>query len=268
MRFLPGGFPHDGIIAWRDWTACPRHELGKNEVGKSGDEVYRLTSGARNFYLKVKRIEKEAAAETLRRESEVLNWLKGRLPVPEAVCYHQDRSKEYLLITEVPGFAAMETGWDKKKVVCRLAEGLRRIHSLPIDSCPFVYPTGALIRLAAERIRAGLVDEEDFDECRKGKRAEELYEELVRSRPARDDLVFTHGDYCLPNVILSDSGIGGFIDWGRGGVADRYRDLGIAARSITHNLGEGYVPYFFGFYGLKRVDFKKVKFFQLMDEFF
>ena len=135
--------------------------------------------------------------------------------MPEAVCYHQDRSKEYLLITEVPGFAAMETGWDKKKVVCRLAEGLRRIHSLPIDSCPFVYPTGALIRLAAERIRAGLVDEEDFDECRKGKRAEELYEELVRSRPARDDLVFTHGDYCLPNVILSDSGIGGFIDWGR-----------------------------------------------------
>ncbi|GAA5346794.1 hypothetical protein CLV97_10926 [Planifilum fimeticola] len=51
-------------------------------------------------------------------------------------------------------------------------------------------------------------------------------------------------------------------------MADRYRDLGIAARSITHNLGEGYVPYFFEVYGLKRVDRRKVEFFQLMDEFF
>ncbi|MEW9033711.1 MAG: APH(3') family aminoglycoside O-phosphotransferase, partial [Planifilum fimeticola] len=204
----------------------------------------------------------------LRRESEVLNWLKGRLPAPEVVGYHKDHSKEYLLITEVPGFMAMETGWDKKKVVRGLADGLRRIHSLPIDSCPFVYPTGELIRLAGERIRAGLVDEDDFDECRKGKRASELYEELVRTQPAHDDMVFTHGDYCLPNVILSDSGVSGFIDWGRGGVADRYRDLGIAARSITNNLGEEYIPYFFEFYGLKRVDWQKVEFFQLMDEFF
>lgn len=240
----------------------------KNEVGMSGDEVYRLTSGSRNFYLKVKKTGKEAVTETLRRESEVLNWLKGRLPAPEVVGYHKDHSKEYLLITEVPGFMAMETGWDKKKVVRGLADGLRRIHSLPIDSCPFVYPTGELIRLAGERIRAGLVDEDDFDECRKGKRASELYEELVRTQPAHDDMVFTHGDYCLPNVILSDSGVSGFIDWGRGGVADRYRDLGIAARSITYNLGEEYIPYFFEFYGLKRVDWQKVEFFQLMDEFF
>ena len=50
----------------------------------------------------------------------------------------------------------METGWDKKKVVCGLAEGLRRIHSLPIDSCPFVYPTGVLIRLAGGEDQSGV----------------------------------------------------------------------------------------------------------------
>lgn len=114
----------------------------------------------------------------------------------------------------------------------------------------------------------GLVDEDAFDEFRKGKRTAELYEELVRNQPAQDDEVFTHGDYCLPNVILSDSGVSGFIDWARGGVADRYRDLGIAARSIAYNLGEEYIPYFFEAYGLKTADKEKVEFFQLLDEFF
>lgn len=238
----------------------------KNTVGRSGDEVYHLTSQTQNFYLKIRRVPNP---EPLKLESQVLIWLKGKLPVPEVVCYQKDSSKEYLLITEVPGLMASDPRWqDKKKIVLRLAEGLKWIHSLPIESCPFAYPTGMLIQKAGERVRSGLVDEDDFDKCRKGKRAAELYEELVRSKPAQNDEVFTHGDYCLPNVILSVSGVSGFIDWARAGVADRYRDLGIAARSIAYNLGGEYIPYFFEAYGLKAADKEKVEFFQLLDEFF
>ncbi len=91
------------------------------------------------------------------------------------VCYLEEPAKEYLLITEVPGLMASDSGWqDKKKVVLRLAEGLRLIHALPVDSCPFKYPTGLLIQKAGERVRSGLVNEEDFDDVRKGKRAAEL----------------------------------------------------------------------------------------------
>ena len=62
----------------------------KNRIGMSGDLVYHLTSNARNFHLKIKPVKKEAVTETLKRESEVLNWLKGQLPAPEAVCYQKD----------------------------------------------------------------------------------------------------------------------------------------------------------------------------------
>ncbi|SEN31506.1 APH(3') family aminoglycoside O-phosphotransferase [Lihuaxuella thermophila] len=238
----------------------------KDTVGRSGDEVYQLTSKTQHYYLKIK---SEPGTELLKLESQVLNWLKGKLPVPEVVCYHNDSFKEYLLITEVPGLMASDPGWqDKKKVVRSLAEGLRWIHSLPIETCPFSYPAGLLVQAAGERVRLGMVDEDDFDPCRMGKRAAELYEELVRSEPVYNDEVFTHGDYCLPNVILSPSGVSGFIDWARGGAADRYRDLGIAARSIADNFGDTYIPYFFEAYELKAIDEEKIKFFQLLDEFF
>ena len=53
---------------------------------------------------------------------------------------------------------------------------------------------------------------------------EELLEELLRTRPAGEDLVFTHGDYCLPNVLIDGQRLGGFIDMGRAGVADQAGD--------------------------------------------
>jgi aminoglycoside phosphotransferase len=60
--------------------------------------------------------------------------------------------------------------------------------------------------------------------------------ELMETRPGHEDLVFTHGDYCLPNIILKDGKLSGFVDIGRARLADRYQDLGIAFRSLEYNL--------------------------------
>src|SRR5439155_1556483 len=82
----------------------------------------------------------------------------------------------------------------------------------------------------------------------------DLFHELVATRPAGEDLVLTHGDYCLPNVILrgptlGNPGLAGFVDVGRAGLADRYRDLALASRSIAANLGAAWVAPFFAHYG-------------------
>ena len=85
-----------------------------------------------------------------------------------------------------------------------------------------------------------------------------------------EDLVFTHGDYCLPNVFLDLTGrrLTGFIDWGRAGIADRYQDLALAERSLRFNFGPGWERCLFDAYGLTHVDEAKLAYYRLLDEMF
>src|SRR5919202_4271847 len=93
----------------------------------------------------------------------------------------------------------------------------------------------AEIARAEARLRHGQVDEADFDQQRQGHRAVDLFQTLRLTRPHAEDLVFTHGDYCLPNIMIDAGQVAGFLELGSAGIGDRYRDLALAARSITYN---------------------------------
>lgn len=43
---------------------------------------------------------------------------------------------------------------------------------------------------------------------------EELLVWLEKNRP-QEDIVLTHGDFCLPNVFIDNDKISGFIDFGK-----------------------------------------------------
>lgn len=91
--------------------------------------------------------------------------------------------------------------------------------------------------------------------------------------PTDEDLVFTHGDFCLPNIILDrgtngDVRIAGLVDCGRAGIADRYQDIALAVRSIVYNFGDIWVAPFLESYGLPQPHEEKLRFFTLLDEFF
>lgn len=82
-----------------------------------------------------------------------------------------------------------------------------------------------------------------------------------------------HGDYCrsincLPNVLFgSNLELTGFIDLGRPGVSDRYRDLALANRSRKDSFDESIVNLFFQEYGLPPDD-DLIQFYLLVDELF
>lgn len=81
-------------------------------------------------------------------------------------------------------------------------------------------------------------------------------------------ILFFSWDYCLPNIIISGSNLGGFIDWGNAGIADRYQDIALAVRRLTSNYGQEWGVLFLQEYGLEKRTHAKIEFYQLFDEFF
>lgn len=237
-------------------------------VGESGAYTFLLKDNViQNRYLKIVSHELKAGFEN---EIKLLKWLGGKLPVPEVHMYVRDEKYEYLLMSEIKGKCSFDISFvsDIPIVVKLLAKGLRMIHSIDISDCPVVQTLDVKIKEAEYRLKNYMVDEEDFDDIRHGRTAEDLYVELLNKRPANEDLVFTHGDFCLPNILIDNWEISGFIDWSRGGISDRYQDLALASRSLIYNFGSRWVPMLFEEYGLENVDYGKIEYYRLLDEFF
>ena len=194
-------------------------------------------------------------------ERERLVWLGGRLPVPRVLHFAADAAHEYLLLSEIAGAPASDRSHedDLPGLVRLLAAGLWQIHGLDPAGCPFDRRLRVILGEVGGRLAAGPPA---------GSEVQDLYNELLASRPVGEDVVFTHGDYCLPNVLIDAAGgtVTGYIDWGRGGLADRHQDLALAARSLGRNFGARWVPPFFAAYGSDRIDDRKIRFYQLLDQ--
>lgn len=222
--------------------------------GCSGAQIYRLTQpGQATLYLKIGSHKLQSA---LADEASRLVWLQNKLPVPQVHFFSETETGAYLLISEVPGLDTSDKVYaeDLPTMVRLLGEGLRCFHQVPIHDCPFDETLIVTMARARQRSEAGFA-------------AAEQLAELTAKRPASEDLVLTHGDYCLPNVLLHEGQVSGFIDLGRVGIADRYQDLALAVRSLEYNFGPGWAAQFFTAYGIVP-DWTKIEFYQLLDEFF
>ena len=257
-----------------DLAKHPRSEVS---TGDSGASVLRFDrpNGA-SVYLKSLPVAPSNPARPLFDEAERLGWMHAvGLPVPAVLQYHEWKGREYLLLTTLPGTNAAAPRPDDHRaaVIAALAAGLKQLHSTNISACPFDASRRVRLAAANARLTAGVVRESEFDAVRQGRPAADLHAELLATQPAIEERVFTHGDYCLPNVLLQPDGAGGyrvsgFVDCGRAGVADPYQDLALCARSIAFNFGAEWVPTLFARYGIERIDEVRLTWYQLLDEFF
>ncbi len=236
-------------------------------IGLSPSKVFRLDAANKNsLYLKTS---PRVPGFSLLQEKLKLEWLENRLPVPKVLRFAEDENTDYLLLSEISGKPASDDSLKKNipRVIEQLTTGLKTIHTLPVENCPFDARLDSAIKLARERIINGLVEQEDFDEERQGRTVEDIFQELIAAKPTGEDLVFTHGDYCAPNVILKNGKLSGFVDWGNAGVADKYQDLALLSRSVSYNFGEEWSKSVFEIYGIEP-DWEKIYFYRLLDEFF
>jgi kanamycin kinase len=61
--------------------------------------------------------------------------------------------------------------------------------------------------------------------------------------------VLIHGDYCLPNVLVSEGKLSGLIDVGRTGLGDPREDLAAGVWTLQYNFGPGHAREFLDAYG-------------------
>ncbi len=234
--------------------------------GRLGSLISRVQlDDGRSFYLKQGKGE---AAADLREEVQRLEWLKGRLAVPRVYRLKADLGEVKILLESVPGRPSHHATLPKAKRLEILAQALRQIHSIPIDDCPFRDTLDHELAEAERRLRRGALNLDAFVKETAGITPSLALERLHATRGIIHESVFTHGDYCLPNVMINKGSLSGVIDWGIAGIADPHRDFMAIWDSIEFNLGKIWISRFFEAYGIVKPDQDRIRYYNLLDQFF
>lgn len=204
----------------------------------------------------------------------MIKWLQDKLPVPHVYESCNENGKNYLLMSKVKGKMAYSKYWLQrpKEQVHLMAEGLKMLWAVNIRECPYRNDINNKLRLAKYQVDNGLVGIEDCEPETYGKDGFKSPRELLTwltNNKVEEELVFSHGDYCHPNIFINNSEISGLIDLGRAGIADRWQDIALCVRSIEHNFGKNsiYVKQLFDEIQLE-MNLEKTRYYILMDELF
>ncbi len=166
-----------------------------------------------------------------RREHKRQLWLEinGVNGVPKPVTYYQE-DYAFLFYIALPGISAdafLKAADDTARagILKQAGRYLSLMHKTKVEDCPFVF----------------------HDE------ANEMH----------NDIVFGHGDFILPNIIVNESYITGSVDVINIGMRDRYVDLASMVKSIESLLGPEYLDHFYdGYRILGEVDQEKLEYFK------
>jgi kanamycin kinase/aminoglycoside 3'-phosphotransferase-3 len=242
-------------------------------IGESSASIIRFTNGVETVYLK----SDEKIAE-LRCERDILRWLSNKLPVPEVLDWVEDGVLAYLLITAADGVMSCD---DPRGVtppvtdtIAALADGILKLQTIDITDCPFDNRLDQKLEHALYNIKHDLIDVTDWEQDNGFDSPMSLYNWLCDNR-SQEDLCFTHGDYCMPNVFVDGSYCSGLIDFGRAGVADKYQDIALCVRSLGYNLDvsshrdtkQQAIDELFSHLGITP-DWDKIRYYILLDELF
>ncbi|WP_448952512.1 APH(3') family aminoglycoside O-phosphotransferase [Labrys neptuniae] len=251
--------------AWRENLGLYRWE--SQSIGASGAGVFRLQAhGKPDLFVKT---EASEPLSELPDEGPRLAWLGARaVPCPQRLAEADHDGRHWLLMSAIPGTVlSSPSALAPEQVVDIATDALRHLHGLASADCPFDHSAAQRIARAGARVEAGLIDEDDFDEERAGHTAADLFAELQQRQPREEDLVVTHGDATLENLLADGGRFSGFIDCARAGLADRHQDLALAVRSIGDHFGDELVSRFLARYGINP-DPDRMAFYLLLDEFF
>lgn len=243
-----------------------------NKVGMSGAEV-RVYD---DFVLKIQPHTELSVNEVL-----FMRYLKGKVLAPEVLAYETQDGMDYLLMSKLVGEMLTADRFLSSPTLLleKARELLISLWQLPMQDCPCDMTLERKLRIAQFNVEHNKVDLELVNPKLLGingrfKTPEQLLKWLVDNKPS-EELSVSHGDFCLPNIIVCGDKVG-IIDFPYGGIADKYCDIALFRRSLKSNLrgeyggkvyGELDEKLFFDIWGILP-DFDKLKYYELLDELF
>jgi kanamycin kinase len=228
--------------------------------------TWRLTgpAGAERFA----KVDTEGRYPTLRGEADRMTWAIAYLPVPEVVSIGRVGAATVLVTEALPGRAATDPAWQEDPGAPALAHalgrGLRAFHrAVEEEWCPFRFDLAHALDHVARRVALDDVDRRGFHAEHADLSPATALARLEDTAPDDEDLVVCHGDYCPPNVLLTDGAVTGYVDLGELGVADRWWDVAVGGWSAAWNFGADAEPEFYRGYGIEP-DPERIRFFRLL----
>lgn len=240
--------------------------LTRDRIGESPCQVFSFYRGKERFFLKTSPAVHAATTYSVNREAAVLDWLSGRLNVPEVVMAAGTEEAEWMITRAVPG-QPLSAVTNERQLLALFQEALRQVQSVPIADCPFDASAAVRLRELDYLLAHGLVaDDCDLAQWPGLATPADLRERLFSTQPV-EELVFSHGDLGDSNVFVDANGALYFIDVGRAGTADRWLDIAFIHRHLREENSAALAAEFLGSVGCPDAPAKRL-FHEQLDELF
>ena len=199
---------------------------------------------------------KKAPKGSLQREAELTQYFHQKGLGTEILSYLSEEC-DWLLSRRMRGEDCTDRVYldDPKRLCDTIATSLRALHEMDFSDCPVKDHTAHYLSVAKRNYEQGTVDLSFAPKEFCNATAKEAWEFLQSHGHLLERNTLLHGDYCLPNIMLDNWCLSGFIDLGNGGVGDRHVDLFWGAWTLRFNLGtDDFRNRFFDAYGRDKID--------------
>lgn len=213
-----------------------RKDFQTDSIGKSDARVYVFE----DIVLKMQPISEESENEL-----QMMRWLNGKISVPSIIEHICESGFSYLIMTKCTGQMSCAERYMKNPIEQAelIAGALHQVWNIPTEDCPCNWSIEKRLQQASKNVISGNVNVADAQPNTFGsngfKSPEHLLNWLIDNKPTEAQVV-SHGDFCMPNIFVNDTGLTGLIDLGKAGVADKWQDIAICYRSLLNNYSGVY----------------------------
>ncbi len=240
----------------------------KDCIGESPADVFILDNRktSEKLFLKISSKDFSFTTYSVEREMLVLKWLADKTDVPTVVDYFENEDYQFLLMKSIIGLPILDTAPSGNTIVDSFVNGIKTFQSINVDDCPFDSSMKKRLKELKYLVNKNLAAFDDFYESELPFDSPEDLISYLENNMHPEEIVFSHGDFQESNIFISKKL--GFIDWGRGGKADKWCDIAHAYQNIKEQLeDQKYINRFFEKLELEP-DWDKINFHLWLDELF